>query len=168
MKKLPYVLLGFILGAFATYYFCPSYKTSETAEIAIVKPKGVIPIDEAKTLNNNWTNHRKAAVDHAAGKVDDRSVKFSVQDIKDYLTYADAEATKLKYDMTGIRIYLGVYSGNAPNGKANYSTMFIVPTGKKSHSTSSMNFLDFSFKGDKDLLIPPLNDGDGGNGGYPQ
>lgn len=122
-------------------------------------------------MDANWTRERKKAVDSAAGRPDNRSVGFSLEDLQNYLAYAENEAGAQGYKMNGIRIYLGVYGGNAPNGKADYTTMFIVPTGRKSHSEASMNVLNFMLQGDKDILIDPLNDGGGGippGSGYPQ
>ncbi len=103
-----------------------------------------------------------------AGRPDNRSSWWSLEDIKNYLTYAENQADSLGYTLDGIRIYLGVYAGNAPNGKADYSTVFWVPTGKKSKSEG--NFLNISmFDGGNIPGGDPLNDGSNGNplgGGY--
>lgn len=164
MKKASYILLGIILGALATYFFCPRQVDKPVTKI--VKPKGVITPAQAKALSINWTKTRKQAVDSAAGKVDDRSSSWSLTDVENYLAYAKNQSDSLGYDMTGIRVYLGVYPGNAPNGKANYSTMFIVPTGKKSYSKGSgLNIISAS---SSDIPVNPLNDGDGNNNSYPQ
>jgi hypothetical protein len=168
MKNLSYIILGFIIGALLTYYFCP--REIGQQPIKIVKPKGVISIEKAKELNANWTLHRKKAVDSAAQRQgrseDDRSTYWSLNDINDYLAYAQNQADSLKYDFTGVRIYLGVYGKNAGLTKKDLTTMFIVPTGKKSKSEAST--LPIFRGGDDDLPIPPLNDGTGGEGGYPQ
>tara|TARA_R110002049_G_scaffold177892_8_gene345107 strand:+ start:3696 stop:4208 length:513 start_codon:yes stop_codon:yes gene_type:complete len=168
MKKLAYIILGFIIGAVLTYYFCPRQIDMET-QTEIVKPKGVISVEKAKVLNKNWTDFRKAAVDSAAKKQgrnqDDRWVSWSLKDINDYLAYAQAESDTLGYDMTGIRVYLGVYGKNAGQTKKDLTTMFIVPTGKKAKSeASSLNL----FLPPVDGIIPvlPLNDGTGGQGDY--
>lgn len=165
MKKASYVLIGIIIGALATYFFCP--RLPENSNDKIVKPKGLITPAEAKELNYNWTKTRKKAVDSAAGKVDDRSSSWSLSDIENYLAYAKNQSDSLGYDMTGIRVYLGVYPGNAPNGKADYTTMFIVPTGKKSVSEASI--MDIMLPPPtSDLPVNPLNDGSGSGDGYPQ
>ena len=168
MKNLVYLILGFIIGALLTYYFCPREIGQEP--IKIVKPKGVISVEKAKELNANWTAFRKGAVDSAAQKQgrseDDRSTYWSLDDIQNYLAYAQNQADSLKHDFTGIRIYLGVYGKNAGQTKKDLTTMFIVPTGKKSKSEASS--LPFFQGGDKDLPIPPLNDGTGSGNGYPQ
>lgn len=167
MKKTSLFLLGIIIGAFATYFFCP--RQVDTHVEKIVKPKGVINQEAAKELNANWTLHRKQAVDSAAQKQgrkkDDRSVWWSLEDVENYLAYAKNQADSLGYDMNGIRVYLGVYGKNAGQAKKDLTTMFLVPTGKISKSQASSIILSFS---DSDLPINPLNDGQGGSDGYPQ
>jgi hypothetical protein len=79
------------------------------------------------------------------------------------LDYAKHYSDSIKYDMTGIRVYLGVYGKNAGQNKKDLTTMFIVPTGKKSRSEASMSFLQ---PGSGTIPVPPLNDGDGGPGDY--
>ncbi|AXP82710.1 hypothetical protein CJ739_3648 [Mariniflexile rhizosphaerae] len=167
MKKLSYIILGIIIGALVTYFFCPREKGEDP--VKIVKPKGVISVEKAKELNANWTLHRKAAVDSAAQKQgrkqDDRSTYWSLEDIENYLGYAKNQADSLGYQMTGIRVYLGVYGKNAGLTKKDLTTMFIVPTGKKSTASS----LNLNLRGGhEDVPVDPLNEGAGGTGGYPQ
>lgn len=165
MKKPVLFLLGIAIGIGVSYFYFNRQEattTSKEAMRAIVKPKGVITPAQAKVLNNNWTNSRKKAVDSAAGRPDNRSSWWSLEDIKDYLAYAESQADSLGYTLNGIRIYQGVYAGNAPNGKADYSTVFWVPTGKKSVSQGSIINLTFQ-GGDKDIPEgDPLNDGSNG------
>lgn len=167
MKKLSYIILGIVIGALVTYFFCPREKGEDP--VKIVKPKGVISVEKAKELNANWTLHRKAAVDSAAQKQgrkqDDRSTYWSLEDIENYLGYAKNQADSLGYQMTGIRVYLGVYGKNAGLTKKDLTTMFIVPTGKKSTASS----LNLNLRGGhEDVPVDPLNEGAGGTGGYPQ
>jgi hypothetical protein len=165
MKKLTYILLGFIIGCLLTYYFCPRV---EQLPDKIVKPQGVITVAQAKTLNDNWTLYRKSAVDSAAQKQgreqDDRSTYWDLEDIENYLGYAKKSSDSLGYTMTGIRVYLGVYGENTDKSKKNLTTMFIVPTGHKAMSEASTSF--FSFQGSNNLPVSPLNKGAGGQGGY--
>lgn len=167
MKKASYVLIGIIIGALATYFFCP--RQTENPTDKIVKPKGVITQAQAKELNANWTLHRKRAVDSAAErqgrKQDDRSTYWALEDVENYLAYAKNQADSLGYDMTGVRVYLGVYGKNAGQTKKNLTTMFLVPTGKK--SLSSANSIDIMLPPpSSDLPIDPLNEGTGGPDGY--
>lgn len=169
MKKLIYIILGFIIGAILTYYFCP--RQIEQIPAKIVKPKGVIKPEEAKELNANWTLYRKAAVDSAAQKQgrnqDDRSTWWSLEDIENYLVYAKNQSDSLGYDMTGVRIYLGVYGNNAGQTKKDYTTMFIVPTGDKlkSQASSSLGFMPPQ-SGENVPGADPLNGGTGGKTSY--
>jgi len=169
MKKLSYIVLGVVIGAIATYFFCP--RQTQDSSISIVKPKGVITPEQAKELNMNWTLYRKAAVDSAAKKQgrnqDNRSTWWSLSDIENYLVYAQSQSDSLGYSMTGIRVFLGVYGENAGQTKKNLTTMFMVPTGtKKSSKASSINI---NLAGDdQNIPVPPLNKGTGGNDGYPK
>ncbi|MDO5980873.1 hypothetical protein [Flavivirga spongiicola] len=169
MKKLSYIILGFIIGAVLTYYFCSRDIDVKSMSTKFEIPDGVIERDKAEELNNNWTEYREAAVDSAAQrqgrKKDNRWTSWKLKDIENYLAYSKEEAEKLGYDMNGIRVYLGVYGENAGLNKKNLTTMFIVPTGKKSHDTASM--MPFTFQSNTDLPMPPLNNGHGGSGGYP-
>ncbi|WP_242204401.1 hypothetical protein [Aestuariivivens insulae] len=167
MKKLGYILLGFAIGAVLTYFYCPRQLEKE---MKVMKPSGVISINEAKELNNNWTKYRQAAVDSAAKQQgrnhDDRSTWWALDDIENYLAYAKSQSDSLGYNMSGIRVYLGVYGSNAGQSKKNLTTMFIVPTGKK--STSEASSLNIGLQGgNEDVPVSPLNDGTGGDTGYP-
>ena len=176
MRKSVVLLLGILIGVGASYlYFnreVPA-KVSEEATMAkaIAKPKGVITPAQAKSLNNNWTKTRKRAVDSAAGRPDNRSSWWSLKDVRDYLNYVENQTKELGYTMNGVRVYLGVYGGKAPNGKADYTTMFLVPTGRKSVSQGSMINLTWQ-GGNKDIPEgDALNDGDDGippSATYPQ
>lgn len=168
MKKLSYVFLGIVIGGLFTFFLTP--KPVKEAVPIVMKPKGVIPKAEAINLNNNWTKYRKQAVDSAAKangatKDDTRSVEWSLNDIQDYLAWAEYQADSLGYAMSGIRVYLGVYGKNAGQAKKELTTMFIAPIGKeKQNQASSVNLRDDS---EKTLPIDPLNKGGNGNGDYP-
>lgn len=171
MKKLSYIILGFIIGALATYYFCPRDLGEEMVDVKVIKPKGVISPGQAKKLNNNWSEFREAAVDSAAKRQgrdkDNRSTWWSIDDIENYLAYAKQQTDSLKYDISGIRVYLGVYGDNAGRTKKNLSTMFIVPT-IKGKAKASMSPVNFQGEGNGDCEeCDPLNAGGGGHGGYP-
>ncbi|MFL1012689.1 hypothetical protein [Flavisericum labens] len=174
MKKLSYIILGFIIGAILTYLFCPRQDGDIHAlDTKIVKPKGVISVEEAEELNNNWTKFRKAAVDSAAKKQgrnqDDRSVYWDLKDVKEYLAYAEHYSDSIGYKMTGIQVYLGVYGKNAGQSKKDLTTMFMAPTGRmKSDSKGSMMPFKTKLRVNGNPRVPALNRGSGGGGGYPQ
>ncbi len=180
MKKLSYIILGFIIGAVITYYFSPgnpgvdpSEATSELAEKGF-KPKNLISIEDAKKLNNNWSKYRCTAVDscirvQTGGEKDhdNRWAEWSVKEIRQYLAYARYESRKMGYKMTGLRFYLGVYPDeNEPEDKKLTTTMFMVPRGHK-RGDQKASMIPFNFVVDTDIPIPPGNNGGGGTGGYP-
>lgn len=175
MKKLSYIILGLVIGAVSTYYFCPR-NMEEDDNISYKKPPGVIDIAQADSLNNNWSKYRCKAVDscirvQTGGKKDkdSRSVWWSLKEVKQYLRYAKKESKNKGYEMTGIRVYLGVY-GKEDGKEADCTTMFIVPTGhEKTPSKASMSLFSTNsmlVKKNTDIPVPPLNEGSGGTGGY--
>lgn len=170
MKKLGPIILGFIIGALLTYYFCPRpIDDIPTMAEEIVKPKGVISVAKAKELNNNWTQFRKAAVDSASSRegrpVDNRYTSWSIKDIRDYLNYADQEAGNMGYTLDSVRVYLGVYGKKASREKADLTTMFMAPIGSK--KVSKANFSPSSTAlSIQTPTIPPLNEGTGGPDPY--
>ncbi|WP_445731801.1 hypothetical protein [Mariniflexile sp.] len=168
MKNIAYIILGIIIGALATYFFCP--RQMENGDIKIVKPKGVITVEKAWELDDNWTEFRQAAVDSAAKKQgrdkDNRWTHWSLDDIENYLAFAKHQSDSLGYKMTGIRVYLGVYGKNADVSKKDLTTMFMVPTGKKARAGAN-SFFSSAVGNEED--VPggsPLNEGSGGKEGY--
>jgi len=164
MKKLGPIILGIIVGAVLTYYFCPR---PEIHQKDIVKPKGVISVKEAIALNDNWTKYRtpelNSITQKQVGKNDNRWAGWTLEDIENYIAFAKNEAKKNKQSVTGFRVYFGVYGEKAQNDKAFLSTLFLAPQVKEGFSKAG--FLNFSSLKDSD--IPPLNNGSGGDGGYP-
>ncbi|WP_136480895.1 hypothetical protein [Cognatitamlana onchidii] len=168
MKKLIYVVLGFIVGAVLTYYFCPRPDDSGVTEISenkMIKPKGVITVTEAKELSENWTKFRKPAVDSAAArqgrKIDKRSVGWSVADVRNYLDWAEVESEKQGYSMDSIRVYLGVYGDKQGKENEGFTTMFIAPIGSKLNAEAGFSSSSFIQSG-----TGPLNEGGGGQEPY--
>ncbi len=183
MKKLGLLILGGLIGAFATYYFCPRELPSVPVDYLdgpFEKPLGLIKPENAKQLNDNWTKYREPAVDSCISmqsggkiKVDNRSSWWSLKDIRNYLKFAKKYSDSTGYKMTGIRVYLGVYGDDAPKKKKDFTTMFIVPTGhKKTSKGSVLPVNNISANRDNgDLGTPPLNDGANGlppGAGYPR
>lgn len=172
MKKIGLILFGFIIGAVLTYKFCPRPIDGPTTVDAKYKvPKDTITIAQAKLLSKNWTNNNATEIDSLldveGSRKKMRSVWWSLKDVNEYLVYAQEKSDSLGYKMTGVRVYLGNYGKNEKPGKKNRNTMFIVPTGPKSTSkASALNVFLPPSKGD--IPTPPLNNGNGGEGGYPQ
>ncbi len=172
MKKLGPIILGFIIGAVLTYYFCPrQIDELHTMDVENVIPKDTISVAEAKILSKNWEKNNATEIDSTlefeGSKKKIRSVWWSLMEVNEYLVYAKAESKNLGYTMTGVRVYLGNYGNTRKSTKKNRNTMFIVPTGHKATSkASSLNV--FLPPSDGDIPAPPLNDGGGSGNGYPQ
>ncbi|MFV0540710.1 MAG: hypothetical protein ACK5MZ_05660 [Aestuariibaculum sp.] len=170
MKKIVFLLLGIAIGAVATYYFT-STKCKKPDTLTTEKPKGVISIEQAKALNENWTVTRKKTADsivqQQGKKEDNRSVYWNLKDVEDYITHAKKASKTLGYNMTGLRVYLGVYGESTPKSQSGLTTMFMVPTGTKNTSKAGIPNMVFDPE-DEDIPTPPLNDGTGGQGGYPR
>jgi len=192
MKNLGYMILGCVIGALITYKFLPQNIQTNAANSLIPKkevtrPDIVISIAEADSLSSRWTEYRQGSVDSAyyrqrkgKGKYknknfdhkmrkDTRNVWWSLEDIQDYIAYAQQESTSLGYTMDGIRVYLGVYGDNEDVVKKDRTTMFMVPTGTKNVSKgSSLNIASLTQRNSDD--VPggsPGNKGTGGQGAYP-
>ncbi len=166
MKNLGPIIVGIIIGAIVTYFTICRNQSGEPSK----PPEGVISIQKATELSNNWTAYRKPAVDSCAQvagqKTDDRCVSWNLKDLRAYLSYAESESKKLGYEMTGIRVNLGVYGAHEVPECRNLTTMFIEPTGHKVVSkASSLNLSATLHHGG--LPVPPYNRGGGGNEGYP-
>ena len=172
MKKLGPIILGIIIGAVLTYYFCPRPGGDKyDMHTDNVIPKDTITVAQAKILSKNWEQNNPIEVDSTleveGSKKKIRSVWWSLDEVNEYLAYAKAKSDSLGYTMTGVRVYLGNYGKNPNSVKKNRNTMFIVPTGNKNKSkASSLNL--FLPPTDDDIPAPPLNQGGGGSDGYPQ
>ncbi|MCA0133183.1 hypothetical protein [Winogradskyella alexanderae] len=172
MKKIGPLVLGVIIGALAMYFYCNQTQSEMAKAQDIVKPKGVITPKEAKTLDQAYNLKHSIINDSlfkkSADGGDNRSSWWSIEDIKDYIKYADKQAGELGYTMDGLRVYLGSYPAT-PGEMAGLTTMFIVPTGKKNTSQGAVFALQ-PMSGD----IPggdPLNIGQSGQppgANYPQ
>jgi len=160
MKKLSLLILGIIIGAFATYYFCPSCSIDAEAVVAeksIMKPTGVITPAQAKVLDTEFNSRHTLISDSIVLRSDNRSSWWSLDDMRNYLTYAENQTQGLGYTMNGVRIYLGAHP--TIKGTVGYTTMFLVPTGDKTVPGGGSGFMA---AGSKDIL-----GGDGLNAGGP-
>jgi len=90
------------------------------------KIRGLITPKEAKKLNDAFTERCELISKDITKRPDNRSSWYSLEDIKTYLRHAEAQAKELGHELNGIRIYCGAYP--TVDGKAGYSTSFIVPT----------------------------------------
>jgi len=169
MKKLVYIIFGLIVGALLTYYFCPR-EVNPGGTTKANPPKDTITVAQAKILSDNWANNNPTRIDSLIDvegpRKAMRSVWWSLNDINEYLAYAQAKSDTLGYTMTGVRIYLGNYGKDAKPSKKNRNTMFIVPTGPKNINKGSSISLSLP-PTDSDIPAPGLNKGTGGQEAYP-
>ncbi len=126
-------------------------------------PEGVISPKEAKVLNDTYTRTRAGILDSLLGRPDNRSSWWSVEDLRDYLKYAEQQAEEKGYELDGIRIYQGAYPEDYSDQKvAGYGTVFLVPTGIRTDQQKGSLFFNFQNSGDISE-ISPLDRGHPGN-----
>ncbi|WP_047546743.1 hypothetical protein [Psychroserpens sp. Hel_I_66] len=165
MKNLVLLILGFLLGALAMYFYCQKDKDSLEGMNPLV-PRGIINPDQIKTLTQAY-NSRYDSINATVFKDvkggDNRSSWYSLEDVRNYLTIAEQQAKDLKYNMDGVRLYLGAQPmvGDTPG----YTTLLFVPTGTPMGSEG--NLLNFTLQGGGGRDIPGGPGLDMGNGGDP-
>ena len=163
MKKVIPFLLGLVIGFAICYFTKGTTESAETTETARVSPpKGLITEAEGIELNNAYTPRHRLISDSILRRDDNRSSWWPLQDVRDYLDYAENQSRQLGYTMSGVRIYLGAYPDTQEG--PGYTTVFMVPIGTKGTSEAAM--LNLRFFGDGDI---PGGDGlnAGGNGQPP-
>lgn len=170
MKKLGPIILGFIIGAVLTYFFCPRQSDDmHTVGAEIKIPKDTISVAEATKLFKNWQQNNPTEIDSTLEVEGSRkkitNVGWSLDIVREYLDYAEAKSDSLGFEMTGIRVYVGNYGKSTNPALKNRNTLFIVPTGNKKLSKASV--LNLSLQDGGIVPITPLNRGTGGHGGYP-
>lgn len=148
MKKLVYVLLGAVLGVAGTYFFSNQNPESAGANLKTaqqnVRLKGVISPKEAKALDVNFNTRHQLISDSIVGRPDNRSGLWALDDVRNYLDYAERQSDSLGYKMDGLRVYFGAYPEE--NGQQGYTTMFMVPTSDK-HDIKEVEGLNKGFNG---------------------
>ncbi len=169
MKNLRPLLLGVIIGALITYFFCPRQGAGDMKPMAheIKCPKDTISVAEATKLFKNWQKNNPTEIDSIIDVEGSRkkttNVGWSLDVVREYLDYTEATADSLGYEVTGINVFMGNYGKNEDPKKKNRNTLFISPTLTK--KTSKASVMNFSLQ--DNTKLPPLNDGTGGQGGYP-
>lgn len=134
MKKIMYVLLGAALGVLGSYLYCSNCQVAETPP-EVVAPRGIITPAEATALDQAFNTRHELISDSIVGRPDNRSSWYSLQDMKDYLSYAESQAKDLGYTMDGIRVYLGAHA--TVDSVPGYTTLFFIPTGSEAVSEGS-------------------------------
>ncbi len=96
-----------------------------------IRPDHAITKEQAITLINNYTA-RYDTISKLIGKEDNRSTWYSLDELKNYIAYAEAEGKKQGIAVNGIRFYIGAYASDDKNlEKQNLTTIFLAPTGNK-------------------------------------
>ena len=164
MKNLGLFILGIVLGALAMYCYCSDDETELTSPEVIV-PKGVITSAQAKTLDQAY-NLKHSIINDSLFKGsktgDNRSSWWPLEDIQNFINYAENQAGKKGYTMDGLRLYLGSYPNS--NGDTGLTTLFFIPTGYKNTSEGSM----IPFQGGSGDIPSAEGLNKGGNGQPPQ
>lgn len=114
------------------------YFNKFSEDVAVSAPKGLITPDQARTLAGAYDSRHQLISDSIVKRSggDNRSSWYALNDVRQYLNYAEKEAEQLGYIMDGVRIYLGAHQKDQ-NG-AGYTTMFFIPTGRPHKSAASM------------------------------
>lgn len=128
------LIIGILIGALVMYY----YNFYLDKDKLVSAPKGLITPDQAKTLDQAYNLRYQLISDSiVTGRSgDNRSSWYGLSQVRDYLTHAENEAKQLGYTMDGVRVYMGAYPDL--NGKAGYTTMFFIPTGKLNKADATM------------------------------
>ena len=158
MKKLVLIILGIILGALAMYFYCNNNQLNENDMSETTTPKGIITPKQIKTLTQAYNaryDSINATVFRGVPGGDNRSSWYSLEDVRNYLDSAEQQAKDLKYNMDGVRLYLGAHpmEGTTPG----YTTLLFVPTGTP--MTSEGNMLNLAAQGG--LGSPDIPGGNG-------
>jgi len=167
MKKLALLVLGFGFGFIVcTQFFCKTEVVIDDETVEDPKPpSGYIEPGDMKLLSDGY-NTRHAIINKALGITDNRSSWYSLNDMRQFLDYAEFRASNTNYPMDGVRIYMG-----ANDGGQGLATLFLVPTSsaiktnsvKSKGSVFNLNFSAQTGGGD----IPGIGGLDYGGEGDP-
>lgn len=107
--------------------------TDETSD-QVKEPTGIISLNEAKALCENYENRRAKAIiefemaQNNSGEefVPTQYIDFDLKTMKQFIKYVEAEARKAKVKPDSLRIYLGNYGAEGQD--PNRNTVFLLPT----------------------------------------
>ncbi|MCD0469901.1 hypothetical protein [Flavobacterium sp. JAS] len=103
------------------------------------KPSQLISKEFAQELNLNY-NKKKASLTAKSAKTkeDANAIWYSLEELENYIHYIKTQAAENGYTADGIRFYFGVYPEDEKHGeKAGLTTLFLVPTGKKTETSTA-------------------------------
>lgn len=148
LKKVATVLLGGFLLVLGSCQQGPKKEEPEESKAAmgqerVEPPKGIISLEESKSLYDNYTKNRLEIIQRyeAERNSEDkfeasRFTSFSYADIKQYMAYIEQEAKGAQVDISSLRFYFANYPDKPdfPDGKKivhpRQNSIFIVPTMK--------------------------------------
>ncbi|MGB3606635.1 MAG: hypothetical protein WA775_11185 [Psychroserpens sp.] len=148
MKKLVVLIVGFILGALAMYFYCQKSENMEDPthgsdeEIML---KGLISPAEIKSLTSAYDDRYDTITKTFFRGVeggDNRSSWYDLKELRQYLAITEKQAGDIGYTMNGVRLYLGAQPNNGET--PGYTTLLFVPTGYE--NTSEGNVLNLNFQ----------------------
>lgn len=168
MKNVALFVIGLIIGGLAVYIFYE--KESQPIAEDIIKPNGLITPSEAKTLDQAFNSRHQLISDSIVKRPDNRSSWYALEDMRNYLNYAENQAKDLGYTMDGVRVYLGAYPN--VNDQIGFTTMFFIPTGYQTTSKGGMVLSNTTMQKGGDISggygLNIGSDGDPPSANYPQ
>lgn len=122
------------------------------------KPKKCISVEEARKLQDKWTNTRGKEIRRGQGYEDTREFWYTLDELQDYLDYVREKSKEQGVAKPGIRVYLGAYPQT--DEKRSFSTIFLAPTKEKAGNSGE----EIAGDGDENNYeIEPLNDSSSGH-----
>lgn len=103
------------------------------------KPSQLITGEFAQQLNLNYNKKKAAGVKAKSAKKEDaNAIWYSIEELENYIHYIKTTGAEKGYNVDGIRFYFGAYPEDEKHGeKAGLTTLFLVPTGKKTETNTS-------------------------------
>ncbi|MBO0321885.1 hypothetical protein J0X14_06230 [Muricauda sp. CAU 1633] len=146
LKKVTATLLGGILLVLVSCQQGPKKEEPIESKAAVEQervepPKGIISLEESKSLYDNYTRNRLEIIqEYEAQRSPEkefeaaRFTSFSYADIKQYMDYIEQESKDAQVDISSLRFYFANYPDKEdfPDGKKivhpRQNSIFIVPT----------------------------------------
>ena len=95
----------------------------------VKEPSIIISMDEVYKDYDNYTNSRVLPLENILNVTDNRSVWFSVNELKNYLDKVEKVATEKNIPLTGVNMIFAAYDNDVQLGEnKNKQTLFLAPT----------------------------------------
>ncbi|WP_421809913.1 hypothetical protein [Flagellimonas sp.] len=148
-KKIAAIALGAFLLMLGACQQAPKKEEStesnaaEQSQERIEPPKGIISLEESKSLYDNYTKNRAEIIQQFEAERSPESkfevarfTAFSYEEIKQYMAFLEQEAQNAQVDISSLRFYFANYPDQEdfPDGKKivhpRQNSIFIVPAMK--------------------------------------